>query len=90
MPNYRTEIDTGTAQPAHDCSPNISCYLPERMAQPLLDRGRLFRVGHCAAFTQPAYMVFSRERDDEDLRLALEGLREFAKCQIRSVNERKG
>lgn len=55
-----------------------SCFLPIRMAQPLLDSGRLYRVESGPEITQPAYMVFPRESDSEALRRALEGLRDLA------------
>jgi DNA-binding transcriptional LysR family regulator len=55
-----------------------SCFLPVRMAQPLIDAGRLFRVIDGPEFAHPAYMVFPREADSEVLRLALHGLRELA------------
>jgi DNA-binding transcriptional LysR family regulator len=55
-----------------------SCFLPVRMAQPLIDTGRLFRVVDGPEFIHPAYMVFPREADSEVLRLALHGLRELA------------
>jgi DNA-binding transcriptional LysR family regulator len=58
-----------------------SCFLPVRMAQPLIDAGRLFQVVDGPEFAQPAYMVFPREVDSEVLRQALEGLRELAREQ---------
>jgi len=54
------------------------CFLPLRMAQPLIDGGRLFQVGSGPEFTHPAYMVFPRAVDGEVLGLALHGLRELA------------
>ena len=54
------------------------CFLPIRMAQPLIEDGRLFIVRDGPEFTLPAYMVFPREADSEDLRLALHGLRALA------------
>ncbi len=56
-----------------------SCFLPIRMAQPLIDAGRLFQVAEAPEFVHPAYMVFPRESDSEELRQALEGLRELAR-----------
>jgi DNA-binding transcriptional LysR family regulator len=53
-----------------------SCFLPLRMAQPLIDAGHLFKVSSGPEFTLPTYMVFPREADSEVLRLALHGLRE--------------
>jgi DNA-binding transcriptional LysR family regulator len=56
-----------------------SCFLPIRMAQPLLDSGRLFKVSNGPEFVHPAYMVFPREADSDVLRQAVEGLREQAR-----------
>lgn len=55
-----------------------SCFLPVRMAQSLVDSGRLFKVKDSPEFLNPAYMVFPRESDSEVLRQAVEGLRELA------------
>jgi DNA-binding transcriptional LysR family regulator len=55
-----------------------SCFLPIRMAQPLLDSGRIYRVESGPEIPQPAYMVYPRESDSEALRRALEGLRDLA------------
>jgi DNA-binding transcriptional LysR family regulator len=54
------------------------CFLPNRMAQPFIDDGRLFQVADGREFTHPSYMVFPREADSDALRLALHGLRELA------------
>ncbi len=56
-----------------------SCFLPIRMAQPLIDAGRLFLVEEGPEFTHPAYMVFPREAESEVLRQAVQGLRELAR-----------
>jgi DNA-binding transcriptional LysR family regulator len=56
-----------------------SCFLPTRMARPLVDSARLFQVDNGPEFTLPAYMVFPREADSEVLRQAVEGLRELAR-----------
>jgi DNA-binding transcriptional LysR family regulator len=56
-----------------------SCFLPIRMAQPLLDSGRLFKVSNGPEFVHPAYMVFPREADSDVLPHAVEGLRERAR-----------
>lgn len=56
-----------------------SCFLPIRMAQPLLDSGRLFKVSNGPEFVHPAYMVFPREADNDVLPHAVEGLRERAR-----------
>jgi len=54
------------------------CFLPIRMAQPLIDEGRLFQVSNGPEFVLPAYMVFPREADSDVLGMALHGLRELA------------
>jgi DNA-binding transcriptional LysR family regulator len=56
-----------------------SCFLPIRMAQPLLDSGCLFKVSNGPEFVHPAYMVFPREADSDVLPHAVEGLRERAR-----------
>ena len=56
-----------------------SCFLPIRMAQPLLDDGRLFKVTDGPAFVHPAYMVFPRESESDVIRQAVEGLRRLAR-----------
>jgi hypothetical protein len=48
------------------------------MVQPFIGQGRLFQVNDGPEFTHPAYMVFPREADSDELRLALHGLRELA------------
>jgi DNA-binding transcriptional LysR family regulator len=56
-----------------------ACFLPIRMAQPLIDSGRLFRVSSGPAFVHPAYMVYPRETDSDVLRRALQGLRDLGR-----------
>jgi DNA-binding transcriptional LysR family regulator len=58
-----------------------SCFLPARMAQPLIDQGRLHLVRQAPEFAHPAYMVFARESDSEALHQALDGLRELARME---------
>ena len=53
-------------------------FLPLRMAQPLIDEGRLFRVAEGPQYLHPAYMVFPRAIDNEALRQPLQGLRDLA------------
>lgn len=55
-----------------------SCFIPLRMARPLLQQGLLFQVPDSPRFTLPAYMVFPREHDSEVLEQSLASLREFA------------
>ena len=55
-----------------------SCFLPERMAAPLITSGRLYRVKGSPEYVHPAYMVYPRETDSTVLEQALQGLRELA------------
>ncbi len=55
-----------------------TCFLPIRMAQPLLDSGRLYKVEDGPELPHPAYMVFPRETDGDVIRQAVEGLRSLA------------
>jgi len=55
-----------------------SCFLPIRMARPLIHEGRLFQVVTAPEFPHPAYMVFPRKADSEVLQQALQGVRELA------------
>lgn len=55
-----------------------SCYLPLRMARPLIDSDRLHAVPSAPEFIHPAYMVCARESDSEVQQQAVEGLRELA------------
>lgn len=54
------------------------CFMPKRMALPYINDGRLFQVSSGPEFQHPAYMVFPRESESDELRLALHGLRELA------------
>jgi DNA-binding transcriptional LysR family regulator len=56
-----------------------SCFLPIRMAQPVIATGHLFHCAEAPEFTHPAYMVFPREIEDENLRDALHLLRELSR-----------
>ncbi len=55
-----------------------SCFLPIRMARPLIESGRLFQVSNGPEIAHPAYMVFPREADSDVLQQAVHGLREQA------------
>jgi len=55
-----------------------SCFLPARMAAPLVVAGRLYRVPDSPEYVLPAYMVFPRETDSPVLAQALNGLRDLA------------
>jgi DNA-binding transcriptional LysR family regulator len=55
-----------------------ACFLPLRMARPLIASGRLHHVRTAPEFPLPAYMVFPREAESDVLQRAVEGLRELA------------
>jgi LysR family transcriptional regulator, flagellar master operon regulator len=55
-----------------------SCFLPLRVARPLVESGQLFLVPDSPRFSLPAYMVFPRERDAGAVAIALDTLREVA------------
>ena len=55
-----------------------SCFLPIRLAQPWLERGKLFPVPDSPRFVLPAYMVFQRGDDTGVLAPLLACLRESA------------
>ncbi|MCG6867174.1 MAG: LysR family transcriptional regulator [Gammaproteobacteria bacterium] len=56
-----------------------SCFLPIRMARPLIDSGSLFQVADGPEFPHPTYMVFPRQSDSETLQRALMGLRDLGR-----------
>lgn len=56
-----------------------SCFLPARMAAPLIASRRLYRVKGSPEYVHPAYMVYPRETDNSVLEQALQGLRELAR-----------
>jgi DNA-binding transcriptional LysR family regulator len=62
-----------------------SCFLPIRMALPLIDAGLVFKVDNGPEIDHPAYMVFPRESDSEVLREAVQGLRELAREERRGA-----
>jgi DNA-binding transcriptional LysR family regulator len=62
-----------------------SCFLPIRMAQPLIYAGRVFKIDNGPEIAHPAYMVFPRESDSEVLRGAVQGLRELAREERQST-----
>ncbi len=55
-----------------------SCFLPARMAEAYINRGRLYRVTNSPEYVHPAYMVYPRNSDHPVLEQALAGLRELA------------
>ena len=64
-----------------------SCFLPIRMARPLIDDGRLFQVSSGPELVHPAYMVFPRQADSEVLRQSVHGLRELARDERTSGSD---
>jgi DNA-binding transcriptional LysR family regulator len=52
-----------------------SCFLPMRMAKPLIQAKKLFHVPGSLQFRLPAYMVFPRDSDSIVLQQVLESLR---------------
>lgn len=55
-----------------------SCFLPLRMAEPLIAAGRLHRVADSPQYAHPVYAVYARDGDNPVLASALRGLREHA------------
>jgi len=53
-----------------------ACFVPERMAGPYLESGRLFLVSDSPRFKLPAYVVYPLESDSSVLETALQTLRE--------------
>jgi len=49
-----------------------ACFVPERVAEPYLKRGRLFRAPDSPEFRLPAYVVYPLESESPALGLALE------------------
>jgi len=52
-----------------------ACYLPARMAEPLITAGRLYPVANAPRYSHPTYMVYPKEFDNSVMPLALDGLR---------------
>jgi DNA-binding transcriptional LysR family regulator len=55
-----------------------SCFLPERMARPYVQAGRLFMATGSPRFRLPAYVVYPLERKSQVLATALDALRQLA------------
>jgi DNA-binding transcriptional LysR family regulator len=55
-----------------------SCFLPTRMAGPLVTAGRLHLVPDSPTYIQPVYAVYARASDNPVLATAVQGLREHA------------
>lgn len=58
-----------------------SCFLPTRMAEPLVQAGKLFHVADSPQFRLPTYMVFPRNSDSIVLQQVLDSLRLLAEQQ---------
>lgn len=58
-----------------------SCFLPDRIAAPLISSQQLYRIASAPNFIQPTYVVFSRESDNPILAQAIEGLRQLTATQ---------
>jgi DNA-binding transcriptional LysR family regulator len=56
-----------------------ACYLPARMAEPLIAAGRLYAVAGAPRYPHPTYMVYPKEFDNPVIPLALEGLRSLTR-----------
>ena len=52
-----------------------SCFLPDRIAAPLVNTGQLHRVDGSPTFDQPTYVVYPRESDNPALAPAIDSLR---------------
>ncbi len=52
-----------------------TCYLPARMAKPLIESGRLYAVTDAPRYPLPVYMVYAKETDNPVIHQALNGLR---------------
>lgn len=52
-----------------------TCYLPARMAKPLIESGRLYVVTDVPRYPLSVYMVYAKETDNPVIRQALDGLR---------------
>ncbi len=59
-----------------------SGYFPLRAVQPLIEEGRLFRLGGAPEISRPAYVVYRKDPEDPETQdLALQGLRQFAAAE---------
>lgn len=60
-----------------------SCFLPVRLAQPLIQAGKLYRVPGSLQFKLPAYMAYPGESESPVLQQVLGNLRTFASSEQR-------
>jgi DNA-binding transcriptional LysR family regulator len=68
------------------CSNGGSCFIPLRMARPLIDQGTLYEVPDSPRFAIPTYVVFHGGRDTEVIDQALTSLRAMAASEPGSRN----
>ena len=52
-----------------------SCFVPVRMAEPLIDTGQLFQMPGSPQFKLPTYMVYQLNSDSTVLEQVLDSLR---------------
>lgn len=64
-----------------------SCFVPLRMAEPLIQAGELFRMPNSPQFKLPAYMVFPRNSDSLVLEQVLNSLRVEAAIEQKKALE---
>jgi len=57
-----------------------ACYLPARMAEPLIAVGRLYAVTGAPRYPHPTYMVYPKAFDNPVIPAALDGLRSLARA----------
>jgi LysR family transcriptional regulator, flagellar master operon regulator len=65
-----------------------SCFLPMRLAEPLIQAKKLFQVPGSPQFRLPAYMVFPRDSDSIVLQQVLESLRSLAVLEQQKAMDR--
>ena len=56
-----------------------ACYLPARMAEPLIAAGRLYAVADAPRYPLPTYLVYPKEFANPVMPIALDGLRALAR-----------
>lgn len=57
-----------------------ACYLPARMAEPLIAARRLYAVAGAPRYPHPTYMVYPKEFDNPVIPLALDALRSLTRA----------
>ncbi|MCW8830533.1 MAG: LysR family transcriptional regulator [Gammaproteobacteria bacterium] len=62
-----------------------SCFVPVRMAEPLIEAGQLFHMPNSPQFKLPTYMVYSHSSDSIVLEQVLGSLREHAADEQKKV-----